>query len=168
MEDNIESNLSFTTKISDLLKRKRKLFISLIFLLIIILICGFYYNYYKEKKHEKISEEYIKAGIHLSLKENEKSKKIYKSIIYSENKFYSLLSLNNIIDNNLEKDHDEVLKLFDVVENIKNDKDQRYLVKLKKALYLLKISKKEEGNNLLQEIISSESIWRETALELSK
>ena len=43
-----------------------------------------------------------------------------------------------------------------------------YLVKLKKALYLLKISKKEEGNNLLQEIISSESIWRETALELSK
>ena len=60
MEDNIESNLSFTTKISDFLKRKRKIFISLIFLLIIILISVFYYNYYKEKKHEKISEDILK------------------------------------------------------------------------------------------------------------
>jgi hypothetical protein len=33
---------------------------------------------------------------------------------------------------------------------------------------LIKISRKEEGDKLLKEIISSDSIWKETALEILK
>ena len=78
------------------------------------------------------------------------------------------MALNNIIDNNLEKNKEEVLKFFDIVENTKIDKEQKNLVKLKKALYLIKISKDIEGKKLLNEIISDNSIWKETASEISK
>ena len=86
----------------------------------------------------------------------------------SKNKFYSLLALNSIIDNNLEQNSEEVLELFNIVENIKIEKEQKNLVKLKKALYLIKISKDNEGEELLSEIISDNSIWKETASEISK
>ena len=39
---------------------------------------------------------------------------------------------------------------------------------MKKALYLMKISKNDEGKKLLNEIISDNSIWKETASEVSK
>ncbi len=168
MENNIEGNLSLATRITDLIKKNKKLLIVFLLFLLIFTSVIIYYNFHQNKKHEKISEQYIKAGILLSSKEIKKSNQIYKEIIFSKNKFYSLLSLNNIIDNDLEKNHQEVLKLFEVVEEIKTDYDQKYLVKLKKALYLIKISKDLEGNNLIQEIIASNSIWRDTAIELSK
>ena len=56
----------------------------------------------------------------------------------------------------------------DIVENTKIEKEQKNLVKLKKALYLIKISKDNEGKKLLNEIISDNSIWKETASEISK
>ena len=97
----------------------------------------------------KVSEKFIQSGIYLSLNQKEKSKKIYKEIITNKNKFYSLLALNSIIDNDLEQNNEEVLKLFDIVENIKIEKEQKNLIKLKKALYLIKISRDNEGKKLL-------------------
>ena len=41
-------------------------------------------------------------------------------------------------------------------------------IKLKKALYLIKISRDNEGKKLLDEIISDDSIWKEAASEISK
>ena len=82
--------------------------------------------------------------------------------------FYSLLSLNKIIENDLEKDSNEILKLFEVVENINLKKEHKNIIKLKKALYLNKISKTEEAQKLLQEIISNNSTWKEIALEISE
>ena len=55
-----------------------------------------------------------------------------------------------------------------VVENTKVEKEQKNLVKLKKALYLMNISRDNEGKKLLDEIISDDSIWKETASEISK
>ena len=98
----------------------------------------------------------------------EKSKSMYKEIIFSKNIFYSILALNNIIENDLEENNEEVLKFFEVVEKINITQEQRNLVKLKKALYLKKISRDTEGNKLLEEIIADNSIWKETALEISK
>ena len=91
-----------------------------------------------------------------------------KKFITSKNKFYSQLALNSIIDNDLEQNNQEVLELFNIVENTKIEKEQKNLVKLKKALYLIKISKDKEGKKLLNEIISDNSIWKETASEISK
>ena len=168
MQNETEIKLTLFDKTAQIIKNNKKKFISFLFFIIIVLIGLSYYNYYKIRTHEQISAKYIKAGIFLASGEKEKSKKIYKEIILSKNKFYSLLSLNNVLDNNLEENTDEVLNLFKSIEDIKIDKEEKNLIKFKKALYLIKISKETEGKKLLQQIISSNSIWKEAALEISK
>ena len=168
MENEIIDKKDLIEKSVDILRKKKKLLFSILFIVIAILSVIIFLNYYQNNQNEKISEQYIKAGIHLSSKDNEKSELIYKEIIFSKNKFYSILALNNIIENNLEENSHEILKLFQIVENVNINKEQRNLVKLKKALYFKKISRDTEGNKLLEEIIADNSIWKETALEISK
>ena len=55
-------------------------------------------NVSKEKKNLLISEKYIKAGVYLSLNDNDQSLKIFREIIMSKNNFYSPLSLYTIIE----------------------------------------------------------------------
>ncbi len=168
MENEISDKRNLVEKSIDLLKKKKKVFFLIIFILILSLSAMFFLKYHQSNKNEKISEQYIKAGIFLTTNEKEKSKLIYKEIIINKNKFYSILALNNIIENDLEEDSDEVLKLFEIIENINIDKEQQNLVKLKKALYFKKISRDTEGNKLLEEIIADNSIWKEAAMEISK
>ena len=163
-----ETKINSSKKIENFVQKNKNILL-IIFTLIIFALVGIsYFNYYQKSKNEKVSEKFVQAGIYLSLNQQEKSKKIYKEIITSKNKFYSLLALNNIIDNDLEQNNEEVLELFNIVENTKIEKEQKNLVKLKKALYLIKISKDNEGEKLLNEIISDNSIWKETAFEISK
>jgi predicted negative regulator of RcsB-dependent stress response len=168
MENEIDYKLSLTEKIITVLKKKKKLLIFILSVLIIILIALSFFNFYQNNINKKIAEKYIKAGIYLSSKNDTKAKSTYTEIVASKNNFYSILALNNIIENDLENNSDEVLKLFKIVENINIDFEQKNLVKLKKALYLKKISKDEEGNMLLDEIIADNSIWKETAIEIPK
>ena len=168
MENEIIDKKDFSEKISIFFKEKQR-FILITFVTIIGIILAFLTsNYYQNMENEEISEKFIKAGIHLSSEEKNKSKNILIEIVNSENKFYSILALNTIIENDLEERSNEILKLFEIVENLKIDKEQLNLIKLKKALYLIKISKNEEGNTLLNEIISENSIWKDAALEISK
>ena len=163
-----EEKIDFFERVENFVKKNKNIFLTILTLTIIVVIGINYFNYYQKSKNEKISEKFVQAGIYLSLNKKEESKKIYTEIVISKNKFYSLLALNNIIDNDLEKNTEEILKLFDIVENTKIKKEQKNLVKLKKALYLIKISKDNEGKKLLNEIISDNSIWRDTASEISK
>ncbi len=168
MENETLDQRNLIEKSIDLLKKKKKTFFLILFILLLILSVMFFLNYYQNNKNEKISEQYIKAGILLASNDREKSKIIYKEIISKNNKFYSILALNNILENDLEEDSDEVLKLFEIIENINIEKEQQNLVKLKKALYLKKISRNIEGNKLLEEIIADNSIWKDAAMEISK
>ena len=163
-----EEKIDFFERVENFVKKNKNILLTILTLTIFIVIGVNYLNYYQKSKNEKISEKFVQAGIYLSLNKKEESKKIYTEIVISKNKFYSLLALNNIIDNDLEKNTEEILKLFDIVENTKIKKEQKNLVKLKKALYLIKISKDNEGKKLLNEIISDNSIWRDTASEISK
>ena len=163
-----EQNTNFLEKTENFVKENKNILLTVLTLIIFVLIGISYLNYYQKSKNEKISEKFVQAGIYLSLDKQAESKKIYEEIINSKNKFYSLLALNTIIDNNLEKNHEKVLELFNVVENARVEKEQKNLVKLKKALYLIKISKDNQGEKLLNEIISDNSIWKETASEISK
>ena len=163
-----EKEINSIEKIENFLRKNKNILLIILTLIIFVLIGVGYLNYYQKSKNEKVSEKFIQAGIYLSLNQQEKSKEIYKEIITSKNKFYSLLALNSIIDNDLEQNNEEVLELFNIVENTKIEKEQKNLVKLKKALYLIKISKDKEGEKLLNEIISDNSIWKETAVEISK
>ncbi len=163
-----EKEINSLEKIENFVRKNKNILLIISTLIIFFLIGISYFNYYQQSKNEKVSVKFVQAGIYLSLNQKEKSKKIYKEIITSKNKFYSLLALNNIIDNDLEQNNEEVLELFNIVENTKIEKEQKNLVKLKKALYLIKISKDNEGEKLLNEITSDNSIWKETASEISK
>ena len=167
MENEVENKDSnFSDKLKDFLKKNTKIFYTLISITVIFVIVLTYYNHTIDKKNEIISEKYIQAGIHFSLKKEESARNIYEEIVLSKNQFYSALALNNIIDNNLEKDNEKILKLFKIVENIKMDADKQDLIKIKKALYLKKILKNNEGNKILEEIISKNSTWKDAAKEL--
>ena len=163
-----EKEINSLEKIENFVRKNKNILLIISTLIIFFLIGISYFNYYQQSKNEKVSEKFVHAGIYLSQNQQEKSIKIYKEIITSKNKFYTLLALNNIIDNDLEQNNEEVLELFNIVENTKIEKEQKNLVKLKKALYLIKISKDNEGEKLLNEIISDNSIWKETASEISK
>jgi len=168
MENEIIQKNNLNEKIINLVKKKSKLIIITISVFIILLISLFFFDFYRDNQNKKVAEEYIKAGIYLTSNNKLKSKNIYKEIVFSKNKFYSVLALNNIIENDLEKNSDEILKLFKIIESINIDFEQKNLIKLKKALYLKKISKDIEANKLLGEIIENNSIWKDTAIEVSK
>lgn len=152
-----------------LIINRKKIFLFILSFIVISFFLGIYaFKYYQDNENKKISEKYIKANIYLAAKNLDKSKTTYIEIIDSNNKFYSILALNSIIENNLENDSEEILKLFNKLENIKHDKTKKNLLKLKKSLYLINISKKNEGRILLNEIIESESVWSDIAKEILK
>ena len=167
MENKIKENFNIEYLIG-IFKNNIKLILGILFLVSFILLGRIYYDYKQNVKHKQISEKYIQAGIILASKNREKSKNIYKEIILSENKFYSILSLNNIIENNLEENNNEILKFFEILENLNLNKEEKNLIKLKKAIFLISISREQDGKKLLKEIVSDDSLWKESALEISK
>ena len=120
-----EKEINSIEKIENFLRKNKNILLIILTLIIFFLIGISYFNYYQKSKNEKVSEKFVQAGIYLSLNQQEKSKKIYKEIIKSKNKFYSLLALNSIIDNDLEQNSEEVLELFNIVENTKAEKEQK-------------------------------------------
>ena len=167
MEDKTIDKLNLTEKILNIFKEKRKPIFLILSVVIVILLLVIFFNYYQDEKNEEISEKYIKAGIYLSSQDKKNSKLLYEEIILSKNKFYSILALNNIIENNLEEDKDKILNFFKIVEKIDFKKEKKNLIKLKKALYLINISEDVEGKKLLNELIKDDSIWKNTAIEIS-
>jgi predicted negative regulator of RcsB-dependent stress response len=167
MENKIKENFNIEYLIG-IYKNNIKLILGILFLVSFILLGGIYFDYKKNVKHKQISEKYIEAGIILASKNREKSKNIYKEIILSKNKFYSILSLNNIIENNLEENNNEILRFFEILENLNLNKEEKNLIKLKKAIFLISISREQDGKKLLKEIVSDDSLWKESALEISK
>ena len=163
-------NLKPTLKsqILTIIQNNKKKLIIVICALIISAISIILFNIYKTGQNKIISEKFIEAGILLSSKNLENSKEIYEEIILSKNKFYSPLALNTILENNLEKDSKKILNYFEKIEELKIEMEQKNLIKIKKALYLIKINKTDEGEKLLKEIISDNSIWKNTALEILK
>ena len=113
-----------------------------------------------------ISEKYVKAGILLSKKENKKAKTIYEEIILSNNKFYSLLALNTIIEKKLIIDQKKILKYFLELENQNFSPDLKDLILFKKALYLLSIKDNEIANSILENLIKNKSKLTTSAQEI--
>ena len=87
MENEITDKRDLIEKITDILKKKKKILFLILFIIVLFLSIMFFLDYSKSNENEKISEQYIKAGIHLTSNEKEKSKLIYKEIILSKNKF---------------------------------------------------------------------------------
>ena len=119
-----------------------------------------------KKKNILISEKYINAGLYLSLGEKEKSKNLYNEIIFSENKFYSILALNTILENDLASDEEEIFNYFKIVEGLKINQEQKDLISFKKALFFIKNSNLKEGNEILKNLIEKNSKLKLLAEEI--
>ena len=166
MEQNQANNIEVKNRIIDLLIKNKKLIISFLIIVFVIISSLIFIKIKNEKKNDLISEKYIEAGIYLSNKEMSKSIKIYDEIIESKNKFYSILALNILIEKNLIKDKDKILNYFEIVEDLKLNKNQRDLLLFKKALYLKKYSNSKEGEMLLQKLIDSDTKLKEIVEEI--
>tara|TARA_Y100000992_G_C21269843_1_gene496052 strand:+ start:537 stop:1043 length:507 start_codon:yes stop_codon:yes gene_type:complete len=163
MEQNIENKKNFTDKLNFFWREnKLKLLISLSAIFITLLFYIFW-NINIDKKNSHISEKYIEAGLKLAQENNTASKQIFEEIILSKNKFYSVLALGSILDNDLEKSKVKILDYFKIVEDMSLSKVQKDLLIFKKALYLIKTSEVEKGNELLKKLIEKDSKYKSLA-----
>ena len=83
----------------------------------------------------------------------------------SKNNFYSILALNNILEESLIKDEKKIIKLFNIVESSLKSSEQIDLLRFKKALYLIKNGKNSEGNEILKKLINKESQFKSLSEE---
>ena len=166
MDDNLENKSVNREKMILFLKKNKIKFIYffIIFLIIISLIIFLKVN--NTKKNEWISEKYIEAGLLMVSNELEQSRKLYEEIIFSKNKFYSMLALQTLLEKDIVKDNNKILEYFEIIEKINKSKKQKDLFDFKKALFLIKISKLDEGNKLLQNLIDSNSELKNIAKDL--
>jgi hypothetical protein len=168
MELNVDKKIEFKDKLNSYYsKNKLKIYIVIIIVIFSIISVNLF-NINKEKKNEFIAEKYIQAGLLLSSKNQEKSKKIYEEIILSENNFYSILSLNTILEENLITDKNKILEYFSIVEKLTKSNDQLDLIFFKKALFLIEKKEITEGKAILKKIISQESKYKFLAEEVLK
>lgn len=144
---------------------KVKLYISIFFFLILVVVAIFK-NQNDKEKNIIISEKYVQAGLYLASNEKEKALKIYQDIIESNNKFYSILALNNIIEKSLITNKNEILGHFTVIEKKTASDEIIDLVIFKKALYLIKNSDAQKGKKLLNELVEKNSNFKKLAEEI--
>ena len=157
MEENIEKKQELKSKLIHFFDKNKFSFFILISLIVIAIFALSLLQINVKKKNSLIAEKYIQAGIFLVNKKNADATLIFEEIIESKNKFYSILSLNTILEKKLLTDKKKILLLFKKIEKIKTTQEQRDLIKFKKALFLINNSEFEEGKKLLQEIAGSKS-----------
>ena len=157
MEENIEKKQELKSRLIHFFDKNKFKFFILISLIVITIFALSLFQINVKKKNSLIAEKYIQAGIYLANKKNADATLIFEEIIESKNKFYSILSLNTILEKKLLTDKEKILQLFEKTEKIIETKNQRDLIKFKKALFLINNSEFEEGKKLLQEIAGSKS-----------
>jgi len=161
LESSQQKKISFI----DFIKSKKK---SLIILCVIFIFCGLiflWFDYSKNNKAIKTSQNFIEAKILLTENNTLESLKILKNIIMNQDKVYSPLSLFLILDQGLEANKEIVLGYFDEVLSIRGLKDEDLnLLRLKKAIFISNTSKEQDMLDLLNPIINSKSVWKSQSL----
>tara|TARA_B100000963_G_scaffold32697_1_gene24289 strand:- start:1296 stop:1805 length:510 start_codon:yes stop_codon:yes gene_type:complete len=163
MEEKLETKITFKDKLIKFYQfNKVKIFFSFI-VLVAIMISTIFVQQKKEHNNNLIAEKYIKADLNLSQDNKVEAKKLLIEIVLSENKFYSALALNKILEKNLIDDDEKILEYFNIVENLDFKEEELDLIIFKKALFLLKISKNSEGNKILKDLIKKNSVIKKLA-----
>ena len=166
MEQSLENKLALKNRLINFYNLNKLKIYSLIIILFLALISLIFFKNFNEKNNILLAEKYIEAGLNLKSEDKEEAKKIYQEIILSKNKFYSILALNSIIEKNLINDKEKILEYFKLLEKSAQSENQKDLLILKKALYLIKNSEIQDGENLLKELVNKNSHIRKLAEEL--
>ena len=166
MNENLNINKNFLEKIKLFFKKNKFKIVLLTSIVFITFVSIAYFNTNIKKKNILMSEKYIRAGLLLSKNQNEDAKNIYEEIIMSNNKFYSLLALNALLEKNLITEKKMILRYFEILEE-KNIGDENLdLIIFKKALFLIKNSEKQKGDILLKKLIEKDSKLKKIAQEV--
>ena len=166
MDQNLERKQELKNKIINFynLNKVKVFFFIIIFLMGVISTIFFKIN--SERKNILISDKYIQAGLYLSSNNDKKAKILFEEIIQSNNKFYSILAFNTILEKNLISDKKQILKYFSVLEKSVNTLDNKDLIAFKKALYSIKFFDNKTGEDLFRDLINKDSILKPLAQEV--
>ena len=145
MDQSLDRKNNLKESLQSFLRRNKLKLISIIVIIFIFLISLFIWSERKEKINIILSEKFIKAGLLVSEGKLKEARNFYEEILSYENKFYSLLALNTILEKNLEDDKEIILNHFVKLEKINYSEQTLDLINLKKALYLIKINEDELG-----------------------
>ena len=74
-------------------------------------------------------------------------------IIINENKIYSILALNTILEKKLVNDKEKIFEYFSILEEISFSEENSDLISLKKALYYMKLNNSNESKKILNKLI---------------
>ena len=168
MDQNQENNQKLKVKFSNFYYNNKIKIYCFVIILILSLISLVLIKSNNEKKNIIISEKYVQAELYLAANNKDLSKEILEEIILSNNKFYSTLALNTIIEKNLILDDEKVIKYFELLEKSASTSDQKDLIILKKALFNIKKNDVKAGENLLKKLINKNSVLKSLAQELLK
>ena len=166
MDQSEENKTEIKDRIINFLNDNKVKIYIFIFILATVLGSFIFIKTNNEKKNVLVAEKYLKAGINLVSNKNDIAKSLYEEIISSKNEFYAILALNTIIEKDLIIDQKKILEYFTVLERSVSTKETIDLIKLKKALYLIKILDIETGNKLLKSLIDDNSNLKSIAKEL--
>ncbi len=166
MDQSTEDKIDLKSRVINFYNLNRIKIFFLVLILITSLAAILFVKNNETKKNILIAEKYVKAGIFLTSDKPEKAKELYEEIILSKNRFYSILALNKVIEKTLITDKNVILDYFDILENSKLKGDQKDLIILKKALFLIKNSENQKGENLLKKLISKNSVLKTISQEL--
>lgn len=166
MSQDIENKLEFKDKLFLFYRKNKFKIISLIILIFVVFLTLILINENQKKKNVLQAENYIKAGIYLSNGKETQALEIFEEIIKSKNKFYSILALNSILEKNLVEEKEKILNYFETLETINFSEDTLDVIYFKKALFYLKNSNSQQGNNLLQKLIDKNSNQKSLAQEI--
>jgi len=168
MENNLENKTDINNKLSNFYRLNKLKIFTIIIIIFVVVISIFFLKHMNKKNNILIAEKYVEAGLQLSKNNKENARNLYEEIILSKNKFYSILSLNTIIENDLIKDNEKVLNYFELLKNSNFSKDKKYFLILKEALYLIKLSNKKDGEQLLKDLIKNSPQLNTLAEEIIK
>tara|TARA_A100001015_G_scaffold57477_1_gene63255 strand:+ start:1124 stop:1495 length:372 start_codon:yes stop_codon:yes gene_type:complete len=114
-----------------------------------------------KKKNILAAEKYVEAGLYLSTDRKDIAISIYEEIIFSDNKIYSILALNTVLEKNLISDNEKILEYFRLLNESDLSNEQKELITLKKALYLIKNSDTKNGMKLLNQLKNENSKFKQ-------
>lgn len=167
MEEKI-NKIEFKDKLKDLYNKNKLKIYTVCLIIVIGAIILIFFTISNNKKNHVAAEKYVQAGLYLASEKKNEARKLYEEIILSENKIYSVLSLNTILEKNLSSDKQQILSYFEILEKLNLSDETHDIISFKKALYLIKSGDLINGNELLKKLIEKNSNLKSIAEELYK
>ena len=153
-------------KIKNFFLNNFKIIISLVSAILLIIFFYLFYKTHLENNRIEISNKYNITVNNYDESYKDKTLNSLVEVIMDQDKTYSPLALYFIIENDLSTP-EMVNKYFDIIINeIKLDKNLKYLNIYKKAIYNSDFANEDQLLDIINPILKEENIWRAHALFL--